>query len=48
MTRFGYKYSEETKRKISEGVRRAMTPDVRKKIGDVHRGEKNHNFGKVN
>lgn len=38
---FGRKHSEETKRKISERVKAIVTPELRKKMGDAHRGEKN-------
>ena len=44
----GKKLSEKTKELISQNVRKAMTPEVRKKISDAQMGEKNNNFGKPN
>ena len=42
--RTGMPHTEETKRKMSISSIRSKTPEVRKKIGDAHRGEKSPNW----
>lgn len=44
----GYVYTEQDRQKMSEAQRKRppMSEETKKKIGDAHRGEKNHNFGK--
>lgn len=45
--RKGEKWSDETKRKISEAKKgRKMSEEHKRKMSEAHRGEKHHNYGK--